>query len=63
MAFLASQFLGVDLTGLVSGMDQGQQTQQQEVEGGGLAEQCQTGADANQQIDCRMVGVQNSLAD
>lgn len=63
VAFLASQFLGVDLTGLVSGMDQGQQTQQQEVEGGGLAEQCQTGADANQQIDCRMVGVQNSLAD
>jgi predicted metalloprotease len=51
--FVLSQFLGVDLTGLV---------------GGGAApetesslEQCQTGADANENIECRMVGASASL--
>jgi predicted metalloprotease len=51
--FLLSQFLGVDLTGLV---------------GGGAApetesslEQCQTGADANENVECRMVGASASL--
>lgn len=54
--FLVSQFLGVDLTGLLGG-------------GGGAApapsdsalEECQTGADANERIDCRMVGASASL--
>jgi len=48
-----SQFLGVDLTGLI---------------GGGAApetesslEQCQTGADANANVECRMVGASASL--
>ena len=51
--FVLSQFLGVDLTGLV---------------GGGAApetesslEQCQTGADANANVECRMVGAAASL--
>ena len=51
--FVISQFLGVDLTGLV---------------GGGAApetesslEQCQTGADANANVECRMVGAAASL--
>ena len=51
--FVLSQFLGVDLTGLV---------------GGGAApetesslEQCQTGADANENVECRMVGAAASL--
>ena len=51
--FVLSQFLGVDLTGLV---------------GGGAApetesslEQCQTGADANENVECRMVGASASL--
>jgi predicted metalloprotease len=51
--FVISQFLGVDLTGLV---------------GGGAApetesslEQCQTGADANENVECRMVGAAASL--
>lgn len=51
--FVISQLLGVDLTGLV---------------GGGAApetesslEQCQTGADANANVECRMVGASASL--
>ena len=51
--FVLSQFLGVDLTGLV---------------GGGAApandsalEECQTGQDANERIDCRMKGASASL--
>ncbi len=51
--FVISQFLGVDLTGLM---------------GGGAApetesslEQCQTGADANENVECRMVGAAASL--
>ena len=51
--FVIAQFLGVDLTGLV---------------GGGAApetesslEQCQTGADANENVECRMVGASASL--
>jgi uncharacterized protein len=53
--FVLSQFLGVDLTGLVGG-------------GGGqppasdaALEQCQTGQDANERIDCRMKGASASL--
>ncbi len=53
--FLLSQFLGVDLTGLV---------------GGGASptsdsalEECQTGRDANERIECRMKGAAASLED
>ena len=56
--FLISQFLGVDVSGLVGGgTDTG---------GGGTAQdtelsECTTGADANTNVDCRMVGAYNSL--
>ena len=53
--FLLSQFLGVDLTGLAGG-------------GGGQPaasdsslEQCLTGADANENVECRMKGASASL--
>jgi predicted metalloprotease len=53
--FVLSQFLGVDLTGLVGG-------------GGGdpaasdsALTECQTGQDANERIDCRMKGAAASL--
>jgi uncharacterized protein len=52
--FVLSQFLGVDLTGLVGG-------------GAGAPasdsalEECQTGQDANERIDCRMKGASASL--
>ncbi len=55
--FLLSQFLGVDLSGLAGG-------------GGGqpagsdtALEECQTGQDANERIDCRMKGAAASLED
>lgn len=54
---LLSQFLGVDLTGVLGG-------------GGGqpaaedsALEECQTGQDANERIDCRMKGASASLED
>lgn len=56
LLFLVSQFLGVDLSGLVGGgQSSGSETQSQGVEG------CQTGADANKNVECRMAGTQNSL--
>lgn len=51
--FVLSQFLGVDLTGLVGGGAQPQEEQS--------LEQCQTGADANENVECRMVGASASL--
>ncbi len=58
--FLIAQFTGVDLSGLVSDPGMG---------GGGASEQivseeiqgCETGADANEDIDCRMAGAADSL--
>jgi len=57
--FLLSQFLGVDLSGLVGGGAPGGTTQDQ----GQALEECQTGEDANSNIDCRMVGAATSLDD
>jgi predicted metalloprotease len=53
--FLVSQFLGVDLTGLVGGGEQGPAPSD------AALEQCDTGADANERIDCRMKGASASL--
>ena len=53
--FLVSQFLGVDLSGLAGG---GQQADSGPVSN---LEQCQTGADANTNIECRMKGAAASL--
>ncbi|MFD4422851.1 neutral zinc metallopeptidase [Agromyces sp. NPDC058484] len=51
--FVLSQFLGVDLTGLIGG------GAPPETESS--LEQCQTGADANENVECRMVGASASL--
>lgn len=53
--FLVSQFLGVDLSGLVGGGQQGPAPSDSALE------ECQTGADANERIDCRMKGASASL--
>lgn len=57
--FLVSQLLGVDLTGLAPATDPaaGSGGEESTVEG------CETGADANANVDCRMVGAYNSLDD
>ena len=55
--FLLSQFLGVDLTGLVGG------TGGQPAASDSALEECQTGQDANERIDCRMKGASASLED
>lgn len=52
---LIYMFTGVDISGLTGGGSTGSETQSQGVEN------CQTGADANANVDCRMAGVQNSL--
>jgi predicted metalloprotease len=55
--FLLSQVLGVDLTGLAGGgAQQGTQTEES-------LEECDYGSDANTNIDCLMVGAENSLND
>ena len=56
--FLVSQFLGIDLTGLVGGGGGGAP-----VASDSALEECQTGQDANERIDCRMVGASASLED
>lgn len=58
VGFLISQFLGVDVTGLLGG---GQTQDQGTYDTQDLAAECQTGADANTNVDCRMVGAANSL--
>ncbi|MGX5697545.1 KPN_02809 family neutral zinc metallopeptidase [Agromyces soli] len=55
--FLISQFLGVDLTGLAGG---GQPEPGPEEPG---LEQCLTGQDANERVECRMKGASASLED
>lgn len=55
--FVLSQFLGFDVTGLLGG------GQQQEAAPESSLEECQTGADANARVDCRMRGAAASLED
>ncbi|HXH35898.1 MAG TPA: neutral zinc metallopeptidase [Plantibacter sp.] len=54
---LISQFLGVDLTGILGGGTAGGQNGEETL----LSEECQTGADANANVDCRMGGAYSSL--
>jgi predicted metalloprotease len=58
---LLSQLLGVDLTGLVglTGGTEGTGTSQE----GELLENCETGADANADVSCRVQGAYDSLDD
>ncbi|MGR2752900.1 KPN_02809 family neutral zinc metallopeptidase [Agromyces arachidis] len=55
--FFISQLLGVDLSGLAGGGSEGPAPSD------AALEQCQTGADANERIDCRMKGASASLED
>lgn len=59
--FLLSQLLGVDLSGILGG-GAGGGTGGPAPEGSALSE-CQTGADANESVDCRMAGALLSLDD
>lgn len=52
-ALLIGQLLGVDLTGFLGGSSTPAEEQ--------TLEHCQTGADANAEIDCRMVGASASI--
>lgn len=58
--FLLSQFLGVDLTGLVGGGTQGGSSSSYQ---GALLTGCETGADANENVECRVQGARDSLED
>lgn len=60
LVYLISQFLGVDLTGLV-GTDSPTSADSSLLQEDDLAEKCRTGADANLDVECRMVGAANSL--
>ena len=55
--FVVSQFLGVDLTGLAGGGSQPQSEPGSE----SSLENCQTGADANANVECRIKGAAASL--
>ncbi len=54
---LVSSFLGVDLSGLLGGTGGGQVAAQDEA----VLASCSTGADANANAECRIVGAENSL--
>jgi predicted metalloprotease len=55
--FLISQFLGFDVTGLVGGGGTDPAASDS------VIEQCETGQDANERVDCRMKGASASLED
>lgn len=57
---VVSQLTGVDLTGLAPILGGGTGTEQGTDQSGDL-DKCQTGADANEDIDCRMEGAATSL--
>jgi len=59
---IASLFLGVDLTSLV-GTDRSAPSYPDDYyeEASNLVSECQTGADANERQDCRLVGIVNSV--
>lgn len=59
LLFVLSQFIGIDLSQFINvGGDQQQGPAYSDTE---LAEKCRTGEDANQDVECRMVGAANSL--
>lgn len=58
--FVVSQLVGVDLTGLAPILGGGSGTEQSTDESGDLAA-CETGEDANENVECRMVGAATSL--
>ncbi|WP_249521797.1 neutral zinc metallopeptidase [Microbacterium sp. ER1] len=56
LALIAGPLLGIDLSGLVGGAPGGS-----EPAGGSAIENCDSGADANANVDCRMAGAQLAL--
>ena len=58
IALVAGPVLGIDLTGLLGG---GAPSGGSEPAGGAIIENCETGADANADVDCRMAGAQVAL--
>ncbi|UJP09162.1 neutral zinc metallopeptidase [Microbacterium sp. KUDC0406] len=60
LALLAGPLFGIDLSGLVGGLDQGSQ---QPAAGDGTLSDCDTGEDANTRDDCRMAGAEVVLND
>ncbi len=58
IALLVGPILGVDLSGLFGG---GAPSGGSEPAGGSIIENCRTGEDANENVDCRMAGAQVAL--
>lgn len=58
LALIAGPLLGIDLTGLLGG---GGNPGGGEPAGGSVIDNCDTGADANADVDCRMAGAQVAL--
>ncbi|AKV87451.1 neutral zinc metallopeptidase [Microbacterium sp. CGR1] len=58
IALIAGPLLGIDLTGLLGGGTTGGGTEPQ---GGSVIENCQTGEDANENVDCRVAASQLAL--
>lgn len=58
IALIAGPLLGIDLTGLLGGVSE---PSGDSGSGGSVIENCDTGQDANERVDCRMVGAQVAL--